>query len=96
MYAYELHLHTAESSRCGHVPAAEQVRVYKALGYAGVCVTDHLHDGYYEPSLDGAGWREAMERYLRGYRAAKAAGDAPRQLCTHTGLRPRATRSAWT
>lgn len=76
MYAYELHLHTAESSRCGHVPAAEQVRVYKALGYAGVCVTDHLHDGYYEPSLDGAGWREAMERYLRGYRAAKAAGDA--------------------
>ena len=25
-YLYELHMHTAETSHCGHVPAAEQVR----------------------------------------------------------------------
>ena len=76
MYKYELHLHTQETSRCGHVPAAEQVRIYHELGYTGVCITDHLHDGYYDPSLDDAGWHEAMEQHLKGYRAAKAAGDA--------------------
>lgn len=76
MYCYELHLHTKETSHCGHVPAAEQVRVYHELGYTGLCVTDHLHDGYYDPSLDAAGWRDAMEQHLSGYRAAKAAGEA--------------------
>ena len=46
MYKYELHLHTMETSRCGHVRAADQVRTYHRLGYQGLCVTDHLHNGY--------------------------------------------------
>lgn len=74
MYSYELHLHTKETSRCGHVPAAEQVRTYHNLGYTGICITDHLHDGYYDPSLSVSEWHEAMESHLLGYRNAAEEG----------------------
>lgn len=76
MYRYELHLHTVESSNCGHVAAADQIRTYHALGYAGVCVTDHLHDtqiGHYDVPHD---WNAIVDRYLLGYRRAKEAGEA--------------------
>ena len=76
MYRYELHLHTSETSKCGHVPAAEQVQTYHDLGYAGICVTDHLHNtqiAYFDVGND---WNTIIDRYLLGYRAAKAAGDA--------------------
>ena len=76
MYRYELHLHTDESSKCGHVPAADQVKTYHKLGYQGICVTDHLHNtqiAYYNVAND---WNTIVDRYLTGYRAAKAAGDA--------------------
>ena len=76
MYRYELHLHTSETSKCGHVPAAEQVETYHALGYRGICVTDHLHTAqiaYFDMADD---WKTIVDRYLIGYRAAKAAGDA--------------------
>ncbi len=74
MYAYELHLHTSETSACGHVPAADQIRTYHKLGYQGVVVTDHLHSGYIK-TLGDADWHACMEHYLSGYRAAKAEGD---------------------
>ena len=76
MYRYELHLHTSETSKCGHVAAADQIATYKALGYQGVCVTDHLHNAqiaYFNVADD---WNVIVDRYLAGYRAAKAAGDA--------------------
>lgn len=76
MYRYELHLHTEESSKCGHVPAADQIRTYHALGYQGVCVTDHLHNtqiAHYDVPDD---WNVIIDRYLKGYRAAKATGEA--------------------
>ncbi|MBR0426258.1 MAG: hypothetical protein IJK01_09095 [Clostridia bacterium] len=76
MYRYEAHLHTAESSRCARVPAAEQVRVYHALGYDGVCVTDHLHNGFLNSLPRQDDWEFCMNEWLRGYRAAKAEGDA--------------------
>ena len=75
MFKYELHLHTKETSRCGHVWAADQVRTYKELGFAGICVTDHFHNTFFK-SLDCADdWDACMDVYLRGYRAAKEAGD---------------------
>lgn len=76
MYRYELHLHTSESSNCGHVAAVDQVKTYHELGYTGICVTDHLHNtqiGHYDVPND---WHAIIDRYLMGYRAAKAAGDA--------------------
>ncbi len=75
-YLYELHMHTAETSHCGHVPAAEQVRVYHELGYTGLCVTDHLHMGYIRDYPHPDDWEACVEYWLTGYRAAKAAGDA--------------------
>lgn len=76
MYRYELHLHTSETSKCGHVPAAEQIETYHALGYQGVCVTDHLHNAqiaYFNVADD---WNTIVDRYLVGYRAARKAGAA--------------------
>lgn len=75
MYRYELHLHTKETSHCGHVPARDQIRKYHELGYTGVCVTDHLTDKYYDPSLSQKEWNAAMDLHLSGWRAAKKEGD---------------------
>ncbi|MDL2234960.1 PHP domain-containing protein [Christensenellaceae bacterium OttesenSCG-928-L17] len=74
-YLYETHLHTKESSRCGHVPAAQMVDEYLARGYAGIVVTDHL-PGDYLPELPAStDWQVWVDHLLAGYKAAKAAGD---------------------
>ena len=76
MYKFDLHVHTAETSRCGHVPAAEMAADYKRRGYDGIAVTDHLHETYIS-SLDCRDdWQQCVTAYLSGYRAARAAGDA--------------------
>lgn len=75
MYRYELHLHTDESSKCGRVPAADQIKTYHALGYQGVCVTDHLHTAQIAHYNVPDDWTAIVDRYLVGCRAAKAAGD---------------------
>ena len=41
---WELHLHTAPTSPCGRVPAAEGIAAFAASGYGGVVVTDHDND----------------------------------------------------
>lgn len=75
MFKYELHLHTMETSRCGKVRAADQVRAYHALGYQGLCVTDHLHNEYLELMDCHDDWHESIRRYLYGYHLAKEEGD---------------------
>ena len=75
MYKYELHLHTMETSRCGHVRAVDQVRAYHKLGYQGICVTDHLHNTYIELMDCHDDWHECIRRYLYGYQLAKAEGE---------------------
>lgn len=64
-----------ETSRCGYVRAAEQVKRYKNLGYDGICVTDHLHETYIELMDCHEDWNACMERYLYGYRLAKKEGN---------------------
>ena len=73
-YKYEPHLHTMETSRCGHVRAADQVRKYKDLGYTGICVTDHLHPLYISLMDCHDDWKACMDRYLYGSRLAKEEG----------------------
>ncbi|MBR3178679.1 MAG: PHP domain-containing protein [Clostridia bacterium] len=75
MYNYELHLHTSETSHCGHVCAADQVRTYHEHGYTGLCVTDHLHMVYINSLPCKDDWKSCMDKYLKGYRAAKAEGE---------------------
>ena len=55
-YLYDPHTHTAETSRCGKLPAAEVVERYARSGFAGLAVTDHLHPEYLSaliPSITG-------------------------------------------
>lgn len=75
-YKYETHLHTMETSRCGHVRAADQVKTYRDLGYTGICVTDHLHSLYLDLMDCHNDWKACIDRWLYGYRLAKEAGDA--------------------
>ncbi|MBQ8082339.1 MAG: PHP domain-containing protein [Clostridia bacterium] len=74
MFQYELHLHTAESSRCGNSPAAEMVQAYKDKGYTGLCVTDHFVNGNSFARDITTGWKDRMDCYLEGYHAALEAG----------------------
>lgn len=76
MYRYDIHVHTMETSGCGRVPAAEFVRMYHALGYAGICITDHLHEAYLSSLGCAEDWQRCVTHYLQGYRAARRAGDA--------------------
>ena len=70
----QLHLHTAETSRCGVSPAADMARACKAAGYDLIAVTDHFFNANIgsDPSWP---WREQVDYLFRGYYAAKAEGD---------------------
>lgn len=74
MYQLELHFHTEESSRCGKVPAAEGVRMYREAGYDGLVVTDHFSKTACvdpgETGWDSRIWEGVCEKFLRGYREA--------------------------
>ena len=45
MYLYETHLHTSPVSRCARADVRESLAFYKALGSAGVFITNHFIDG---------------------------------------------------
>ena len=64
----EFHLHTAETSECGMVPAAELIPACAAMGYGAVMVTDHYLPGMFES-------RETRSLFLKGYRAARRAAE---------------------
>ena len=70
-FLYEMHLHTAEVSTCGRVPAEEAMRLYRQEGYAGVVVTDHLNDITFG-RMKHASWRRKIAYFLRGYQLCKA------------------------
>ena len=74
-YCIETHFHTDEVSPCGRVPAVKGVSLYKEAGYSGVMVTDHISTGYLTDSYPGETWREKIDYYLRGYRAALPLAD---------------------
>lgn len=74
MYRYDMHVHTAETSPCGTIPAREVVRLHKEAGYSGIIITDHYYDGFFR-KRDGMEWARKAEDYLRGYQQAKKAGD---------------------
>lgn len=72
-YIYETHLHTREASACAKLSGAEQVRLYKKLGYTGIFVTDHFFGG--NTCIPGnLPWKQKIELYCRGYEAALAEG----------------------
>ena len=64
-YSYELHLHTSEVSLCASSSAAEMVRHFKRLGFAGICVTDHYNGNIADS--EGLTRAERIARFCRGY-----------------------------
>jgi len=74
-YLYETHMHTNLGSACGHNTGAEMAAACKEMGYTGVFITDHNWGGNTCVSRE-LDWPEWMTLYARGYRDAKAWGDA--------------------
>ena len=74
-YLYDPHVHTSETSKCGHLPAADVVDRYVRNGFSGIVVTDHLHNEYLSRTDATHNWDDVVDHYLAGYRAAKARGD---------------------
>lgn len=76
LYQFEMHCHTAETSPCGILTAAEIVDGLKAAGYRGTFITDHFYSRFFEKrGIAELPWEQQAESYLKGYRAAKKRGD---------------------
>lgn len=73
-YKIELHAHTAETSRCGLVTAAELVEKYSKAGYSTVVLTDHYYERFFK-KFNQQNWAEKLAAYLSGYQAACQAAD---------------------
>lgn len=74
-FLYDMHIHTAETSKCGWMPGAFLAQLYKAAGYSGIVITDHFHEGYFS-SLDCYNdWEKCVDHFLAGYRAAAEMGE---------------------
>ena len=72
-YKYETHLHTSNSSACGHSRASEYISYYKEMGYAGIFVTDHFFLG--NTCIDRSlPWTEWVSQYCAAYREAYEEG----------------------
>lgn len=72
MYQIELHFHTAESSHCGKVSAADGVKQYREAGYSGIAVTDHFSKRERGGPEENS-WEDVCSRFLKGFYAAKEA-----------------------
>ncbi len=72
---FDLHVHTAETSKCGTISASKLVGTYKTNGYDGIVITDHLHETYISLQNCRDDWQECVTRFLFGYQQAKLAGD---------------------
>jgi len=70
----QMHLHTAETSRCGVDSAKDMTRACKRAGYDLLVVTDHFMNANIRVN-PGMTWPEKVEALMKGYRAAKAEGD---------------------
>ncbi len=78
MKKYELHSHTAECDKVALIGGAELVRLYREQGYSGIVITDHYFSLFYEwfnDELCLGNHKRIIERYLRGYYAARNEGE---------------------
>ena len=74
MFLYETHCHTNACSRCAHSTPEEMVRAYKAIGFAGMVITDHFIHGY-TCVPDDLPWEKRMRCYYDAYLRAKEAAE---------------------
>jgi len=75
-YKYEMHLHTAEVSKCAVSGAADYPKYYHDRGYTGFCVTDHFFNGNVTDEIGNeTDWKTKVELFCKGYETAKAAAE---------------------
>lgn len=77
-YITEIHCHSCETSGCSSLPGAKLAELYKSNNYDAITITDHFDPHFFESRKNnspGVEWKELVDEYLRGYRAAKKAGD---------------------
>ena len=77
-YRYEMHAHTAECDPYAKIGGAEIARRYHDLGYRGIVITDHYFSMFFDwfaDALGGASHEAWMDRWLRGYDAARNEGE---------------------
>ncbi len=72
---FDMHVHTAETSKCGIISAPDLVKTYQDNGYDGFVVTDHLHETYISLQNCRDDWQECVTRFLFGFQEAQRAGD---------------------
>lgn len=73
-YYVQMHIHTSETSACGHASGREIARACKDAGYDAIVITDHFMNANISCPKK-ASWGEKVEHLFKGYRAAKAEGD---------------------
>lgn len=73
VYKYDLHVHTMETSHCGHMFAEDIIDYYYKEGYSGIAITDHFHEEYFSmlPEYE-SDWEACVRRFLMGYHSAVA------------------------
>lgn len=74
-YLYDPHTHTSEVSRCGRLSAGEVIDLYHARRYAGIAVTDHLHEAYVSSLACKDDWQACVTAYMQGYCASRKAAE---------------------
>lgn len=74
-FLYDTHIHTMETSKCGHVPANTQVERYLAKGYTGIMITDHLNLETTDAFGTTGDWQKTIDHHMLGYNAAKKHGE---------------------
>lgn len=73
MYRYETHLHTYPVSACAKASVRENLEHYKAMGFAGVFITNHFLDG--NINIDrNLPYEQRLEFYYSDYEEAKVIG----------------------
>ena len=68
---YDIHVHTMETSTCGHMFAEDIVDYYHREGYQGIAITDHFHQAFFSelPEYE-RDWGACVDSFLKGYRLA--------------------------
>lgn len=74
MFKTETHMHTKEGSSCGMLTAEEIVREYHKAGFHTLCISNHFGAQFFRPWGE-MNWEETIERFMLGYRLAKAEGE---------------------
>jgi histidinol phosphatase-like PHP family hydrolase len=72
VYKYETHAHTCDVSHCAKITPAGLAKLYKALGYEGIFVTNHFYNGEEETKQN---WAERINHYCGGYEAVWEEGN---------------------